>query len=123
MKLVILACLAVMAAARPQEPVAEIVTDERSDSGDGNFNFAFETSDGTRVSAVGTPGGEGQVNIQGEYSYRLSDGTEVLVRYIANENGFQPESEWLPTPHPLPAHAIEQIRIAEQQRAEGITFE
>lgn len=70
-----------MAAARPQDVDVQILTDERSDSGDGNFNYAFETSDGTRVSAVGTPGQEeGQVNIQGEY--RLVTGSVELSQYV-----------------------------------------
>ncbi|KAG7176954.1 Cuticle protein [Homarus americanus] len=55
--------------------------------------------------------------------FPLSDGSIAEVRYIADENGFQPESPLLPTPHPLPAHVEELLRIAERQRAEGITFE
>ncbi|KAG7176959.1 Cuticle protein [Homarus americanus] len=44
------------------------------------------------------------------------------VRYVADELGYRPSSPLIPTPHPLPAHAIEQIRIAEDQRRRGITF-
>ncbi|RXG61751.1 hypothetical protein Avbf_11644 [Armadillidium vulgare] len=50
----------------------------------------------------------------------LGDGTFGEVRYVADENGYRPESSLIPTPHPLPAHAVEQIRIAEEQRARGI---
>lgn len=53
----------------------------------------------------------------------LADGSVAEVRFIANENGFQPQSDLLPTPHPLPAHVNELLRIAEEQRAQGITFE
>ncbi|XP_042241695.1 cuticle protein AM1159-like [Homarus americanus] len=126
MKLVLLACLAAVAVAAPQgdeRPVVEIIKDERSDSGDGNFNYAFEADNGISMSVSGTPGAEGQSNMQGVYSFILPDGTIAEIRFIANENGFQPESPLLPTPHPLPAHAIEQIRFAEEQRAAGITFE
>ncbi|XP_071551783.1 cuticle protein AM1159-like [Panulirus ornatus] len=125
MKFVILACLAAVAVAapRPQDEIAEVLRDERQDAGDGNFNYAFETSNGIVVSAVGTPGAEGQSNIEGSFSFVLPDGVNAEVRYIADENGYRPESELLPTPYPLPDHAIRQIAIAEQQRAEGITFE
>ena len=38
------------------------------------------------------------------------------MTYVADENGFRAESPFLPTPPPLPAHAIEQIRFAEEER-------
>ncbi|XP_047478546.1 cuticle protein AM1199-like [Penaeus chinensis] len=119
MKLIVLACLAAaaLAAPRPQEDPVAILRDDRQDDGDGNFKYEFESDDGTFVSAVGTPGAEGQSNIQGSYRFTLPDGTIAEVTYIADENGFQPQSDLLPTPHPLPAHAIEQIRFAEAQRA------
>ncbi|KAG7158114.1 cuticle protein AMP4-like [Homarus americanus] len=125
MKLVVLACLAavVVAAPRPQQEIIEIVRDERQDSGDGNFKYEFETANGIVVSAVGTPGETGQSNIEGVFRFPLPDGSIAEVRYVADENGFKPESDLLPTPYPLPAHAIEQIAIAEQQLADGITFE
>ena len=46
----------------------------------------------------------------------LPDGTTAEVRYFADELGYRAESPLIPTPHPLPAHAIEQIRFAESQR-------
>ena len=39
---------------------------------------------------------------------------------MADENGFQVDSDLVPTPHPLPAHAIAQIEKAERERAAGI---
>ncbi|KAG7176950.1 Cuticle protein [Homarus americanus] len=56
-------------------------------------------------------------------SYPLPDGSFAEVSYTADEFGYNVNSPLLPTPHPLPAHAQEQIRIAEEQRAQGITFE
>ena len=53
----------------------------------------------------------------------LADGTFAVINWVADELGFRAESPILPVAHPLPAHAEEQIRVAEQQRAEGITFE
>ncbi|XP_064084343.1 cuticle protein AM1199-like [Macrobrachium nipponense] len=107
----------------PQYRHIAILKDERVDHGDGNFQYAFETENGINVNAVGTPGSKGQSNIQGAFSFPLPDGTLAQVRYIADEFGFRAESPLIPTPHPLPAHAIEQIRIAEQQRAQGIVWE
>nr|XP_045621206.1 cuticle protein AM1199-like isoform X1 [Procambarus clarkii] len=124
---VIFACLAAVAAAAPQlldsPPVVAILRDDRRDDGNGNFNYAFEADNGIAVDISGTPGAEGQSNMQGFYRFTLPDGTIAEVRFIADENGFQPESSLLPTPHPLPAHALEQVRFAEEQRARGILWD
>ncbi|RXG61752.1 hypothetical protein Avbf_11643 [Armadillidium vulgare] len=61
--------------------------------------------------------------IQSCFIWPLGDGTFGEVRYVADENGYRPESSLIPTPHPLPAHAVEQIRIAEEQRARGIRWD
>nr|XP_053631874.1 cuticle protein AM1159-like [Cherax quadricarinatus] len=126
MKLVLVICLVALATAAPQkhpEKDAQIVVDERSDSGDGNFQYRFETSNGISAQKTGTPGSEGQSNMNGAFRFTLPDGTIAEVRYVANELGYQPESALLPTPHPLPEHVHELLRIAEEQRRQGITFE
>ncbi|XP_045621358.2 cuticle protein AM1199 [Procambarus clarkii] len=134
MKLVIVACLVVAAVAAPQfghqflrhdrpdyRHIA-VLRDNRQDNGDGNFSYDFETENGIAVSAVGRPGSKGQSNIQGSYRFVLPDGTPAEVRYVADEFGFRAESPLIPTPHPLPAHAIEQIRNAEEQRRRGVVW-
>ncbi|KAG7176956.1 Cuticle protein [Homarus americanus] len=63
-------------------------------------------------------GGGGSVS-----GFFYPDGTQEDLRFTADEFGYQPQSALLPTPHPLPAHALEQLRIAEEQRATGITFD
>ncbi|XP_071551773.1 cuticle protein AM1239-like [Panulirus ornatus] len=127
MKLIILACLAAVAAAAPQFeeviPIVQILRDDRQDDGNGNFNYAFEADNGIAVEASGTPGSQGQSNIQGIFRFPLPDGRTAEVRYIADESGFQPQSDLLPTDHPLPAHAIELIRMTEELRAAGATWD
>ncbi|KAK4304190.1 hypothetical protein Pmani_023824 [Petrolisthes manimaculis] len=101
----------------------ELLRDERVDSGNGNFNFAIEADNGVAMAVEGSPGVEGGVSMSGSYRFVLGDGSVAEVTFIADENGFQPQSDLLPTPHPLPAHVYELLRIAEEQRAQGITFE
>ncbi|XP_066941906.1 cuticle protein AMP1B-like [Macrobrachium rosenbergii] len=110
MKLIVVACLVAMALAapRPQDDVS-IVKDERVDQGDGNFNYNFELSDGTAIDAAGTPGEEGAVNIQGSYRFTLPDGVVVHITYVADEAGFRPEGDIIPTP-PTRCHRADQIR-------------
>lgn len=53
----------------------------------------------------------------------LSDGTSAVITFVADEFGYQPASELLPVGPPAPAHVAELLRIADEQRAAGITFE
>ncbi|XP_068226249.1 cuticle protein AM1159-like [Palaemon carinicauda] len=126
MKFIIFACLLALTLAAPQQlqdPVA-ITRDERVDNGDGSFQYIFEAENGISAQAAGVPGIEGQTNIQGSYSFPLPDGSGIaVVSYVADENGFRAESPLLPVAPPAPAHVEELLRIAEEQRAAGITFE
>merc|ERR1712168_1143291 len=125
MKLVVLACLAAVAVAAPQlqeEREVLVLRDDRVDNGDGSFSYAVEADNGINTAVVGSVGSEGQSNMEGSYTVLLEDGTQAVIRFIANENGFQPQSDILPTPHPLPAYVYELLDIAEQQRAQGIVF-
>ncbi|XP_042222869.1 cuticle protein AMP1B-like [Homarus americanus] len=122
MKLTIFVCLVALAAAVPDKD-ATILLDERSDQGDGNFRYEFETSNGIYTQKTGTPGSEGQSNHQGAFRFTLEDGTIAEVSYIADEYGYQPSSDLLPVGPPAPPHVQRLLDIAAQQRAQGITFE
>ncbi|XP_027218485.1 cuticle protein AMP1A-like [Penaeus vannamei] len=124
MKLIVLACLAAVAVAAPQLQEREVVLlrDDRIANEDGTFSYALEADNGINTAVEGAVGSAGQINQQGSYTLTLEDGTQAVVSFIANENGFQPSSNILPTPHPLPAHVFELLEIAERQRAEGIVF-
>lgn len=61
-------CLLAFAAAAPRpESSAEIITDQRSDAGDGNFNYRIETTNGIAEERSGAPGSQGQSNMQGAF--------------------------------------------------------
>ena len=40
------------------------------------------------------------IAVQGQFSYTGPDGQQYTVRYVADENGFQPQAAHLPTPPP-----------------------
>merc|ERR1712055_990463 len=109
-----------------QRPPIAILRSESAMEGP-NFRYAYETEDGTAIEANGSEGFNGGSNIEGSYRFTLPSGEQVEVRYIANENGAQYSSPILPQQvqpiHPIPQHALEQIRFAEQQRAAGVQWD
>merc|ERR1711970_753090 len=63
---------------------------------------------------------DGGAHMQGSYTY-IVDGEAVPLTFVANENGYQPESSLLPVapafPHPIPQFVLGQIAFAAEQRA------
>ncbi|XP_068206671.1 cuticle protein AMP1A-like [Palaemon carinicauda] len=89
---------------------------------DGRFNVEFEAENGIHFAKSGSPDAANGAVIQaGQYSYTAPDGTEVLVKFVANENGYQPESNLLPVapefPHPIPQFVLDQIAFAAEEDA------
>jgi hypothetical protein len=77
---------------------------------EGVYRHEFETDNGIYQSESGT-GGQ---YAQGEASWVAPDGTPIQFSYIADENGYRPTGEHLPTPPPVPAYilrALEYIRL------------
>ncbi|XP_037780487.1 cuticle protein AMP1A-like [Penaeus monodon] len=132
MRSLIIVCLATVAVAAPQynydgpraassEEVA-ILRDNRVHEDDGRYNYDVETANGIVLSQSGSPDGdEGAVVKAGEYSYTAPDGTDVHVSFVADENGYQPQSDLLPVapefPHPIPQFVLDQIAFAAEEDA------
>ncbi|XP_042893827.1 cuticle protein AMP1A-like [Penaeus japonicus] len=146
MKFMILACVASLAVAAPQygyetpaptylAPSASIrdesvevvefvpiLRDDRVHEDDGRYNLDVETANGISLSQSGSPDGpDGAIVKAGQYSYTAPDGTLVSVKFVANENGFQPQSDLLPVapefPHPIPQFVLDQIAFAAEEDA------
>lgn len=58
-----------------------------------------------------------------QHRFTLPDGTLAEVRFVADESGYRAESPLIPQPPPMPAHALEQIRFAEEERARGVQYD
>lgn len=115
--LVILAFLVVAVAAAPPPPAKtkprntdEVTVLSRSFSNDGNtYKFGFEQSDGQKRDETGEVKlieKESGIVMRGSYSFIADDGKTYTVNYIADENGFQPVGDHIPSgAHAEPAVA------------------
>jgi hypothetical protein len=83
---------------------AEVVQNDLEVEADG-FKYAYEIDDGTAAQAVGTNN-----NHEGSYKWTSPEGENFEVKYVADENGYQPTGAHIPVPHPLILKAIEYIR-------------
>ncbi|KAI5631616.1 insect cuticle protein domain-containing protein [Phthorimaea operculella] len=112
MKLQIVAVLAVVAVAcaAPQrkDADAQVIRNDVDFLPNGGFNSASETDNGIKAQASGQLKQVPDENnkpvdalvIQGQYSYVDNEGKQHNVIYVADENGFQPQSEDIPRQAP-----------------------
>ncbi|KAL7635390.1 UNVERIFIED_CONTAM: hypothetical protein RMT77_014457 [Armadillidium vulgare] len=102
-------------------PVIPILKDNREGPIDGHYRFEFETGNGISRQEEGAPNGPyGAVTQQGGWTFTFPDGTPAEFSFVADENGYRVESPLLPTPPPLPPHAIAQIEKAAKEGELGL---
>merc|ERR1712180_16543 len=83
MKIIIFSCLLAVAFAQEARPIpVAILRQEYTPSEGGSFNHVFESEDGTSVSATGSVGNAGQVNIQGSYTFPLPHRRSILTHHM-----------------------------------------
>ncbi|CAF4877236.1 unnamed protein product [Pieris macdunnoughi] len=104
---------------RPQAAAdrnAEILKYVNENDGD-RFTYSFETSNGITAEETGVA--SGGVKAQGGYSYTGDDGKAYTITYTADEQGYQPQGEHLPTPPPIPEEILRSIEKNAQAAAAG----
>ncbi|XP_061721039.1 uncharacterized protein LOC133527862 [Cydia pomonella] len=96
---------------RPERPQAEsdrnaeILSYENILTPEGYF-YSYDTSNGIHADETGEVGNG--TRAQGGFTYTGDDGKVYSVVYTADENGFQPRGDHLPTPPPIP-EAIQRV--------------
>ncbi|XP_018571567.1 endocuticle structural glycoprotein SgAbd-2-like [Anoplophora glabripennis] len=69
---------------------------------DGTHNYLYETSNGIYEDQQGYPKGPEIQAVQGQFQYVSPEGELIYLRYVSDENGFQPQGSHLPTAPPVP---------------------
>ena len=99
--------LAAFAAAAPaEEPIPIVSQSQDGPNPDGSYKWSYESGNGIKADEEGSLANAGSENeaiqAKGAYSYKDNDGKEISLTYVANEEGFQPVGDHLPTTPPIP---------------------
>ncbi|KAH8403790.1 hypothetical protein KR215_002812, partial [Drosophila sulfurigaster] len=86
-----------LAAAFPEGTPDEVIHCSEDVRADG-FESKLELTNSINEQRSGDEHG----NIKGSFSYVAPGGEHVVINYVADENGFQPSGDVLPTPPPIP---------------------
>ncbi|GLV39286.1 Cuticular protein 49Aa [Carabus blaptoides fortunei] len=102
----LIACALAAPQGHSTEPIP-ILRQEQEVNFDGSYKWNYETGNGITAEEQGFLKNAGQPDLeaqvaQGQYSYTDPDGQVIHLTYIADENGFQPQGDHLPTPPPIP---------------------
>ncbi|CAH0730558.1 unnamed protein product, partial [Brenthis ino] len=71
---------------------------------DGSYKWAIQTEGGIYHEQRGSVQNNEAQNllVEGQYQYTAPDGQVIRLLYTADENGFHPVGDHLPTPPPIP---------------------
>ncbi|KRF97939.1 uncharacterized protein Dwil_GK26932 [Drosophila willistoni] len=95
-KYILIGAILALAISNSMQDEAQIVK-QVVDINPESYNWSFETSDGTSQSASGDEHGS-----KGSASWLSPEGEHVQIQYVADENGYQPQSALLPVAPPVP---------------------
>ncbi|XP_062131422.1 pupal cuticle protein Edg-78E-like [Drosophila sulfurigaster albostrigata] len=76
---------------------------------DGTYGYEYGTSNNIQ----GQESGVGGAYAQGSYSYIAPDGQPIQIEYKADQNGYQPKGDHLPTPPPIPDYILRALEYIE----------
>ncbi|CAB3257353.1 unnamed protein product [Arctia plantaginis] len=83
-----------------------------------HYRYAYETDNGIRVQEEGKI--EKGTSAHGAFSFKGDDGHEYTITYTADENGFRPSGDHLPTSPPIPEAILKSLEKNAKDEAAGI---
>ncbi|KAI4493476.1 PREDICTED: endocuticle structural glycoprotein SgAbd-8-like isoform X1 [Polistes canadensis] len=95
-----------------------IISFNNENSGDGNYQFSYETGNGISAQETGQLQGETEA-VSGSFSYTGPDGVQYSITYTADEEGFHPQGAHLPTPPPIPPEIQRGVELSLAAEARG----
>ncbi|XP_018579200.1 endocuticle structural glycoprotein SgAbd-2-like [Anoplophora glabripennis] len=104
----------------PATPPVPILKLNNDNNGDGSYRYEYETANHIAAQESGSPVGPDSIQVQGGYSYLAPNGQTITVNYVADENGFRPIGDHLPTPPPVPEAILKSLEINAAEEARGI---
>lgn len=111
MLIAIIASLACVAhGAISQGTHAETLKHNSQLNGDGSYKLDYSTSNGISAQEEGFGGH----HASGGFAYYSPEGELIQLSYLADDNGFKPQGNHLPTPPPIPPQilkSLEYIRL------------
>ncbi|XP_019892877.1 endocuticle structural glycoprotein SgAbd-2 [Musca domestica] len=101
--------LGLSAPANPADETAETLKYVNVVNPDGSYTFEYESSNGINYGENGI----GAESATGKFSYTSPEGEPIQLTYTADENGYQPQGEHLPTPPPIPDYILRSLEYIE----------
>ncbi|XP_023162201.1 endocuticle structural glycoprotein SgAbd-3 [Drosophila hydei] len=116
MKLILI-CALFVAVAYAEDKV-DFISNESNVEYNGKFYYLYELLNGSKATQKGELKqiGKDQYGeaVQGYFSYPSDDGKVYSISYTADENGYRPVGDHLPTPPPTPESVLKTLKyIAE----------
>ncbi|KAJ8937480.1 hypothetical protein NQ314_011870 [Rhamnusium bicolor] len=115
-----LATVPIQSYSSPTSPPVPILRFNNDNNGDGSYRFDYETANHIAAQESGHLKTSDASEVQGFYSYLAPNGQTISVSYVADENGFRPAGDHLPTPPPIPAAILKSLEINAAEEARGI---
>ncbi|XP_061381960.1 larval cuticle protein LCP-17-like [Danaus plexippus] len=97
--------------AKSSEANAKILKQELDVGVEGQYLWSYETDNGISAREQGAlknvPGADVPAQVaQGEASWTAPNGEKIQFQYTADENGYQAQGPYIPTPPPIPVEIL-----------------